>query len=55
MRREDWYSALLGICGAERHGAITALDKGLTGDYVPDLGVEDIHRDAFLLPDLVTG
>ena len=31
------------------------LGKGLAGDYVPDLGVEDIHREAFLLPDPVTG
>ena len=49
------YSTLQGIHGAERHGAITVLGKGLAGGCIPDLGFGNIRREAFLLPDPVTG
>lgn len=55
MRREDLHLALLGICGAERHGAVAVLGEGLAGDYVPEYGIENVRRGALFLRDPVTG
>ena len=54
LRREDLHFALPGVCGAERHGAVAVLGKGLPGDDIPEYRIQYLRRKAPSLRDPIT-
>lgn len=52
---EDLHLALLGVSGAERHGAVAVLGEGLAGDDIPEIESEHVGRLALCLWGPVAG